>query len=467
MRKKPVLIILILVGLCLAASDAEKPTAQTQPGEKQLADARAIFRWLLDPPINSTEKQHIEKLVGDMGADIWKVRENASKELPCLWPRVMPWIRQAAKSENLEVSIRAKRILKTLQVRVDNVESELNRAIDTLVAAGDKRLVSMLIQLLDSTNISSRYIAEYGLRRVTGKCFMYNAYAEPPERAKAVRQWQQWWKENRGGFVFKKQQPVGILICNDQRKRLTAVTPAGKVAWSRTFPQRVFCATGLANGNVIVGCEGKQVSAEEYDRDFMPVWNNNVGGQAYDVRRLSSGNTLIAYTTSNYVSEVSRTGKIVWEMKDLKGPISAERLGNGNTLIAELHRGRVIELSRDGKIVWEKTHLAKPHDATRLPSGNVLIAEYDSKRVVEVNRAGKMVWQFKCPHFPTSICRLPDGTTAIRSSIRGVILVRRDGKTIRRLMRDRGIIGKIRLVPAAVLQKQSAISSQPSAKPKK
>ncbi len=465
-------ILLITAGVCYAASDAEKPAAATQPSEKQLVDARAVLQQFLDP-LTPEEKQNIEKLIADLESNIWKVRKSATEELYRLDIRALPIIAQTAKSEDSEVASRAKQVLKVLHAKLENIASELNPAIDTLAAAGDKKIAAMLIELLNYPKHSIRYIAEYGLRRVTGKNFGYNSYDESDERAKAVKKWRTWWEKNQADFIPTKPKPFGILICNSRGMTLTAVGVDGKVAWSHKFGRMISCAAGLPNGNVIVGSMRGEPNVEGYDADFKPVWNcDNLGFRKYvhDIRCLPNGNRLIAYSGAGHVSEITPAGKVVWQKKGLREPISAQRLTNGNTLITETIRKRVIEVNRAGKIVWKKTRLRYPYDAVRLANGNVLVAQFDKNQVFEMNRAGKIVWEKRFSGFngaPTGICRLPDGTTAIINRSMGAFIVDCDGRIIRHLLKFKTDWGKIRMAPAVVLErKQSAVSSQPSAKTK-
>ena len=455
MRKISVLVILILVGLCLAASDAEKPSAQTQPGEKQLSDAWTVFQRLMY--LSAEKKARVEKLIGDLGDGKWGVRAKANDELSGMGPEIILLVIPATKSEDPEVATRAKFVLTDLQVKADNISNELHPAIDTLAAAQDKKLIPTLIKLLNHANPRVCYTAEYALRRLTGKNFGYNSNDELTKRAKAAERWRQWWQKNQASFTFsKKSDSFGILICDG--RKLTAVSTDGNVFWSRKLGRFFHCATGLPNGNYLVGFDHGPKNVVEYDRAGKEIWNNEKAGlgkkATYDVQRLANGNTVIAYTHEGYVSEITPAGKVVWQKKGLKMPVAAQRLDNGNTLISELHRGCVSEVDRQGKTVWSKTGLRGPYDASKLPNGNVLIAETSAKRAIEVNVAGEIVWQCKCASNAMSACRLPDGTTAIRVRDRGVILFDRKGRKIRQLIKDKGSIGRVRMVPAAVLKQK-------------
>ncbi len=471
-----VLTFLLLMAVSPAVPAEDKPPAATQPGEKQLAEAWAVMRQCLDP-LTPEEKQNIEKLITDLASNRWKVRQSATEKLSRMDIRALPIISQAAKSEDPEVASRAKLALKAIQTKADNISNKLNPVIDILAAAQDKKLVPTLIELLNHANTKVCYVAEYALRRLTGKNFGYNCYSAPLKRAQAIEKWLQWWEKSRDDFDFAvkvEHKPFCLLICDSKGEKLTAVTPDGKVAWSRKLPNLATCAAGLPNGNVLVAYYKGPVV--EYDTNFKEVWKfDKITDHVADILPLANGNILITLYPKNRMMEVNRDGKIVWEKAGFGFPYSARLLPNGNILVAGPSKNVVSEYSRNGKIAWKKTGLRQPYDALKLPSGNVLIAESGLMRIVEVNIAGKVVWQQKCSTRTSSVCLLPDGTMAVRLWSKGVVLMDRNGKTIRWLVKDRDLLGKVRLAPAAIMgTKQSATlptgrqtSSQPSVKPKK
>jgi hypothetical protein len=437
------------------------PGATTRPSDAQVAEARAILARAIAPPAKLTDAttKRIKELIGKLANPVWKVREAASAELLESGPEILPLLNAVAGHKDLEVSDRVGVAITAIQAKVEDVGTELNPAINILAAIGDKKLIDMLMQLLDHASLSGRYTAEYALRRLTGKNFGFNTRDEPASRARAAAKWRKWWKESKANFSYDqakiKARSMALLISNDGSRSVTAVSLQGKTAWSKKMRTTLYCATGTSNGNIIVGYSSTPKNVEEYNQQGKSVWSpagvpNGTGG-VFDIARLVNGNTLITYTHRGHVTEIDAKGKVVWQKTGLKSPISAQRLNNGNTLIAEHSGSRVIEVDRKGKIVWQKTGLKSPSDAVKLSNGNVLIGEYSGKRVLEVDRTGKILWQRVCPASVSGVCRLPDGTTAITNKTEGAILLGRNGKKIRQLLAHNGSWGKIRLVPAAVL----------------
>jgi hypothetical protein len=461
----PALAILAAV-VTAADRPADAPEATSQPAAKPgpagVTEARALLaRAIAAPPkLTDAKTKRIKELIVKLGDPVWKVRQAASSELIKSGPEILGLLFEAADHKDLEISDRVSVAIKAIQASVEDVGSDLSPAIDKLAAIQDKKLIDMLLQLLDHSSVLRRYNAEYALRRITGKNFGFSAHDEPPARVRALTKWRKWWEDSKAKFSYDqagiKARSLVFLITNDGAKTVTAVTLQGKTVWSKVMRTGVYCATATDNGNMIVGYRSGAKTVEEYNQQGKAVWAapnapDRIG--VFDITRLSNGNTLIAYANNHCVIEINAKGKVVWQTIGLKCPTSAQRLANGNTLIADYSAARVVEVDVRGKIVWQKAGLSKPADAVMLPNGNVLIGEAPN-RVLEVNRAGKIVWQRKCPARVTSLCSLPDGTIAITNQAEGAILLGRDGKKIRQLLVLKGSSGmwsKIRLVPSTVL----------------
>ncbi|MDP6543844.1 MAG: HEAT repeat domain-containing protein [Phycisphaerae bacterium] len=446
-----------------APGTTTKPSAKptTRPSDAKIAEARATLARAIAPPakLTSATTKRIKELIGKLGNTVWKVREAASAELLKSGPEILPLLNEVAGHKDIEVSDRVGVAIKAIQARVEDVGTELNPAINILASISDKKLIDILMQLLDHASDSGRYTAEYALRRLTGENFGFNTRDEPASRVRAAAKWRKWWKDSRAKFSYDhariKARSVAMLVSNDGSRTVSALTLQGKMAWSKKMRTTLYCVTGTGTGSIIVGYSSGTKNVEEYNLQGKSVWAptgvpNGTGG-VFDISRLPNGNTLITYTHRGHVTEVNAKGKVVWQKTALRSPISAQRLENGNTLIAEHSGARVIEVDRKGAIVWQKTGLKSPCDAIKLPNGNVLIGEYAGKRVLEVDRKGKILWQRLCPAAVSGVCRLPDGTTAITNKTEGVIVLGRNGKKIRQLLAHNGAWGKIRLVPAAVL----------------
>ena len=230
----------------------------------------------------------------------------------------------------------------------------------------------------------------------------------------------------------------------------------GKTIYNWQVGRPIRSATGLKNGNVIIGFEDGKPNVVEYDPAGRVVWDNSsladtLGtGWVVDVVALPNGHVLLDYVDDCHVSEITRQGKVIWQ-KCLDQPDSAERLANGNTLITQFRKGKAVEVNQRGDVVWQYTNLYKPTDARRLPNGDTVICEYGRRRIIRVNRMGDILWQYRYGGVPGSVCLLPDGKIVVIGTVSGIFILDGDGKLVRQLHSRGSRYGRVRLVPIAVL----------------
>lgn len=154
----------------------------------------------------------------------------------------------------------------------------------------------------------------------------------------------------------------------------------------------------------------------------LQVANPNAHSDTRLVRKLASGNYLVAHEAEGKAKEYAPDGKVVWEFEvpmfgkaaaGGHGPeafgnhlFSAIRLANGNTLIGTGNGHSVLEVTPEKKIVWELHQkdlpgitLAWVCRVERLPNGNTVInnchAGPDNPQLIEVTPDKKVVWQWK------------------------------------------------------------------------
>ena len=427
--------------------------------QKQILHARRVISSVM-PDIPADKRRQIEELIINLGSPKWKVREQATEELSHADVNAIPLISAAVGSRDLEVSLRAKQALGKVKGKIRDALREVSASIETLAAVKDKWLIGALINLLESEILDVRYVAEYNLRRFTGRNFGYNSYGDLAERKKAVERWRNWWKRTKHTFVYPKPADLSkwaLLVSFGSTKFLMVMSIVGKTICNWQVDRPIRSATGLKNGNVVIGFERGKPNVVEYDPAGRVVWDNskvaNTLGTNWvvDVVALPNGHILLDYVDDCHVSEITRQGKVIWQ-KCLDQPNSAERLANGNTLITQFRRGITVEVNQQGDVVWQYTNLYKPTDACRLPNGDTVICEYGRRRILRVNRMGDILWQYRCKGVPGSVCLMPDGKIVSMSMRDGVIVIDQNGKFVRKLHHRGSRYGKIRLVPIAVLK---------------
>ncbi len=140
------------------------------------------------------------------------------------------------------------------------------------------------------------------------------------------------------------------------------------------------------------------------------------------VRKLDTGNYLVAHEGEGAVREYDGTGKVVWDYpvpmfgqksKDGHGPegfgnscFAALRLKNGNTLISTGNGHSVIEVTPSKDVVWslkqgdvKGIQLGWVTTLQVLANGNIVIgnchAGKNNPQLIEVNRDKEVVWTFR------------------------------------------------------------------------
>jgi len=451
---KTVLLACWLLPIGMVAA-APKP-----PSKAEIDRAKAFLKEVVSPtPLPKAQREKVVTLLAQLGAEAWSVRARATKDLIRVGPRAEHLVRPASKSPNLEIKSRVEEILAAYMDAQAGRAGRVAEAADLLARAKAPAGIDALIALIDHGDSDIRHSVEYALRRLTGQRFGFNAHDPADQRAAPAGKWRAWWKTSRDEFDFTpalaRMRVQGVLACDYMKREVFIVDLNGKKTWSKKLSQRPYCAAPAPNGNVLVVLydDKGESTIEEYNRQGKKVWNADKLAlrRLQDVARLSNGNTLTTDPMGRRVIEVvPKTQKIVWQYNTGNTDMKAiQGLPNGNTLVC-LYAGQVQEISRGGKVVWELAGLSSPLDAQKLPNGNVLITEYGRRRIVELTVSGKEVWQWSPSNAvrrPFSARRLPDGRTVVQVRGQGIVLVDSGGKVVRELTKNvPRCFEKIRLV---------------------
>jgi len=444
------------MALCLMFSTGQADELVSSAEEKE---ALTTLRRVIDPLAGQDNlKNEVKALVFQLGDDSFVKREAASRALGKMNPSIIRFLQTADVGDDPEVEWRIRKVSEVLQRKPCNVGNTINAAVDLLFEKENKELISSLLELMESSDQRVRYYAAYGIRRVTGKKFEFESYAEYNVRKRQVDHWRKWWQGSESGFVFANtrqlDQQLGIIIANDIQKSVILLDLMGNVLWERQLNISPKSVDILANGHYLVA---HTKGACEFDRDNKKIWDDSMAGlgqeMGYDIQRVANGNTLICYVRDGHVRELAPDGKVVWQLKDLKSPGAAFRLPNGNTLFSENHAGQVIETDRDGNTVWKTGSLKNPCNVTMLENGNILVAEWMEKRALEINREGEIVWRYEAKKHVNGAFRLRDGTTIVAQE-GAVVVCDALGSMVREIYTSNRDIGKIKVVPMPLLLPQ-------------
>ncbi|MBD3188847.1 PQQ-binding-like beta-propeller repeat protein [Candidatus Bathyarchaeota archaeon] len=151
----------------------------------------------------------------------------------------------------------------------------------------------------------------------------------------------------------------------------------------------------------------------EIDRSGKVIWEWDSEDYYYtvglrnhlnDADRLPNGNTLVSLRNQNLVVEINPDGETVWSVGDpanssiIKKQHNPTRLNNNHTIVCDSGNNRIVEFAGNGTMVWStegftELGLVFPRGAERFPNGNTLITDSFNNRNVEINPAGRIVWE--------------------------------------------------------------------------
>jgi outer membrane protein assembly factor BamB len=221
-----------------------------------------------------------------------------------------------------------------------------------------------------------------------------------------------------------------LLVADDSTRRIAMVDAAGKIEWEHKVGP-IHDLHMLPSGHVLFQLSWTRVVEMDPKTDKI-VWeyeaatsNGNTGKkvEVHSFQRLAGGVTMIAESGPGRIIEVDAAGKLLRQVAlKVSRPHPhtdtrlVRKLDSGNYLVAQESEGAVREYAPDGKIVWEYAvplFGQKPRPghgpeafgnsvfaALRLANGNTLIATGNGHSVLEVTRDREIVWQLKQHDLP-------------------------------------------------------------------
>lgn len=446
----------------LAAEQAPKAAFATDTKAREKArDAWA--KWWLDTEgpglLDEVKKRTLtevatgtaQALIDKLGDDAFEVRQKAEEELRKLGGRILPLLKEAQKSSDLEIRNRATKLLAAIQTEKapplspvtarllalrtpkgaaeallaylpfadeDSAPEELQAALNAAAYHGGKADESVLQALSDKNNtrraaaavaLCSGPVTEYLPRlrpllkdkdpTVRAKATLALAGAREPEAVPAVI-----------GLVRDLPGDVGVSA-EDFLYRLARENPPknlpdgdenrGKraVAWEKWW---------AANQGAIASLERQ--------------------AQAFRPREL--GYTLLVQTSNNMLIEWDKERKVRWQMTGLANPWDAQWLPGNRILVTEYNGQRVSERNLKGEILWQINVGNWPMQAERLANGRTFVVCRNA--MIEYDRGGKQVAKIDRPAGDImSARRLANGQIVVVTQNRHILRLDRAGKEIK------------------------------------
>ena len=218
----------------------------------------------------------------------------------------------------------------------------------------------------------------------------------------------------------------GTAIISNQEQNDTVVEiayPSGKIIWSYGHPRHPGTARGylhepddaylLKNGQITVadanncrvlvlnrgGTVAHQIGTNGVCQHNPPASMGTPNGDT----PLPDGNLLISEINGSWVSEYTRTGKLVWTVQlPISYPSDPQQLAPNRYLIADYAApGQILEFNRQGRILYRYRApsgpgmLNHPSLTEILPSGVFMVNDDYNNRMVAIDPVTRaLVWQY-------------------------------------------------------------------------
>jgi HEAT repeat protein len=317
------------------------------------------------------------------------------------------------------------------------------RAALALAAAGEKKAVSVLIDLLAELPPDQAYAAQDFLYRLAEDDSPAVPLGRDGEgRRKCRDAWKEWYRRHgaRADLARLGAAPrlrgYTMLVLLDAGKVLER-DASGKQLWEIDGLEFPLDVQRLPGGRLLVA-EHNANRVTERDRKGRVLWQKRIA-QPIMAQRLPGGHTFIA--TRNDLVEVDRAGKelfrytppggellmraaklpggeLVYVSQDQFGATRCVRLDAGkrqlasfavhvgtyggridvlprrHLLIPEMAYNRVTEYDASGTPV-RRVRVQQPVAVVQLPGGNLLVTMYNGNRALELDKDGDIVAEFR------------------------------------------------------------------------
>jgi hypothetical protein len=423
--------------------------------EQKLKDAGlattgpALVDFFRRQTLTHAAQDKIATLVQQLGDKSFKVRDQASTELPRLGMVAVRFLRQAAASADLEVACRAEACLrhideKDLRVGVpaaaarllaackpegaseallafvpsiedDSVAEEVQAALVAL-AVHDGKPDKNLLEALDDPVPARRSAAVEALSQA-------GLAKQRPEMRKLLHDPDLLVRQRTACALASAQEKEAIPVLID----LLAQLPAARGRQVEALLLQ------LAGDQAPPAAQGLDDASRSKCRNAWAAWWQEQNGKA-DLSTLNGikppyGYTLLVMLDAGRVVEIDADNKPRLQIEGLEFPLDAQILPGDRVLVAEHNASRVTERDRNGTIVWEK-RVPVPLAAQRLPNGNTFIAT--QAQFVEVDPHGTVVMNRGLPpgEFVMKAQKLTNGEIACVTTLYRFVRLDATGKEI-------------------------------------
>ncbi len=445
----------MLRGLAGETIPKNLPTGDDEKDRKALRDAWAGWWRKVDGPglvdefrgrtLAPAEQDRVAELVTKLGDRDYRLRERATNDLVHMGGKTLSAVRAALRDPDGE---RAK--------RAEDIINRINQSAAKRVPIGTARLIALrrpelateaMLAYLPFADEDDAMIAEVRSSLTTlaldpsGKpdAALLKALGDKEAIRRAVA------AEalcRGGGFAVRgdvkkllKDTDVGVrqtaaaalTIAGEREAIPVLIELVGEVNGPQSWSAQDLLHQLAGDKAPVPPTTDKPEDRKKYRDAWAEWWKAN--DRSVDLVKLTTNPGYLGYTllvevganNAGRVSEVTREGKIRWQVGNLRYPVDAVVVPGERVLITEWDGNRVAEWDFKGNQIWKREGFnGRATNAQRLPGGNTFICT--TSEVLEVDRGGKVVFQFT----------INQGVTAGYRSINGEIIVLRNDSQVAR-----------------------------------
>ena len=464
----------LTAALASAQDDAPNPDEKLLQAANLKTDGPALLEFFRKRTLPEAQQETIRGLIRQLGADNYRVREQAAAALVERGPVVTEILKAALKDNDLETMRRIEKSLREIKERdvAPEVPAAAARLLGVRKPAGTVDVLLAYLPFADNDAVIDEargVLAKVAVEKGKADAKLVAALTdkEPIRRAAAAE------ALTRAAFADHKDAIRKLLSDPDAAVRFR-VSQALVYAKERdalptliqTLPDLPLSLAWQAEDFLLRLGEahtppavplGNDRAARAACRDAWLAWWKDQGPKV-DLAHLEAapklqGKTLLVLLDQGRVMEVGPANQELWHVDGLVFPLDAQLLGDDRLLVAEYHADRVTERSikNPTKELW-RHDVRGPLVAQRLPSGNTFIATDMS--LLEVDKEGKEVLNVAMPDESKRIMKamkLPNGEIACLVSDARVLRLDAKGKEIASFQVDLGMRlfgGRIHMLPS-------------------
>jgi hypothetical protein len=403
------LIALLASNLFAGQPDPVKEDEQILQEAQLGTNGPALLEFFEKHSLTDMELLKARALVKQLGANSFREREHATAKLIKLGSPVFELLREAAKSDDLEVSNRAFKCLK--KIEEDSLPTRVPMAAARLLA--HRNPDGTVRALLNYLPFSPQVSVTQEVQKKLSKLALRDGKIDPVLVAGL---------KDRSPVI--RAAAAEVLTTAEAKDSMPAVRallddPVASV--------RLRVATALALK--------KDKSAIPVIIAALPELSQLEAWQAEDLLlRLATDKKPPALPVGK-TKEDRQKAQAAWSAwwKENEAKVDLAKLHSteetlGYTVVVLLDPGQVVELGPNNQVRWQVDHLGFPLDLQMLPGDRLLVSEYHAGRVTERNFKGEVLWQHVVQN-PLMAQRLPNGNTFISSDSQ-FIEIDRQGKEV-------------------------------------